>query len=511
MDIPLGMPVVPQSLTPLSVRAQTVAALSQAPLHVLIIGGGIVGAGIARDVAMRGLRVGLLDQYDFAFGTSSRSTRLLHGGLRYLAQGRVGLVREASLEKGVLHEIASHLAQPLPFIFPTYKGSGWPRWQMRIGVKLYDLLCSGRNLGRSSALSQAQVLEKLPKLKSDRLTGAVRYFDALTNDARLVLDTLRSAARHGAMLMNYCRFEGGARRDGLWVCQAKDQVSGTGMELRAQAVVNAAGPWAAELPHSSVKLRLTKGIHLVIARDRLPVPEAVAITQGHRLLFVIPWGERVILGTTDTDYQGALDKVRAEPEDIAYVLRSVNEYFPSTSLSEADVISTWAGLRPLVANPDGSPSDISRAHEIRNPEPGWWDVAGGKLTIYRLMAEQTGDQIVKWLKKLNRLNGLNESSGHSINEFMCRTASEPLIESAAAEGVSGILPPPFERSAVEHYCASEWAMHLEDVMVRRTRWHYYYLDAAQRAEPVAQWMAEMLGWSNTQQAAELEAYRALPR
>lgn len=505
------MSVVPQSLSSITARAQTVAALSQTPLHVLIIGGGIVGAGIARDAAMRGLQVGLLDQYDFAFGTSSRSTRLLHGGLRYLAQGRVGLVREASLEKGVLHEIAPHLAQPLPFIFPTYKGSGWPRWQMRIGVKLYDLLCSGRNLGRSSALSQAQVLVKLPKLKPARLTGAVRYFDGLTNDARLVLDTLRSAARHGALLMNYCKFEAGANKDGVWDCQAKDRVSGAGIELRAHAVVNAAGPWAADLPHSSVKLRLTKGIHLVIAQDRLPVPEAVAITQGHRLLFLIPWGGRVILGTTDTDYRGNLEKVRADPEDIAYVLRSVNEYFPSAALSEADVISTWAGLRPLLAHPDGSPSDISRAHEIRNPEPGWWDVAGGKLTIYRLMAEQTGDRIVAWLKKLNQLNGLNQSSEHSADKFICRTANEPLIESAEAEGVSGILPPPFEQSAVEHYCAREWAIHLEDIMVRRTSWHYYYSDADQKAVRVAEWMAQTLGWSTERRAAELDTYRALTR
>jgi glycerol-3-phosphate dehydrogenase len=508
MDIHLGMPVIPQSLSPLNARAQTVAALTQGPLHVLIVGGGIVGAGIARDAAMRGLRVGLLDQYDFAFGTSSRSTRLLHGGLRYLAQGRVGLVREASLEKGVLHRIAPHLAQPLPFIFPTYKGSGWPRWQMRIGVKLYDLLCSGRNLGRSSALSQAQVLDKVPKLKQDSLTGAVRYFDGLTNDARLVLDTLRSAARHGAMLMNYCGFDGGARRDGSWVCQAKDRLSGTGMELRAQAVVNAAGPWAADLPHSTIKLRLTKGIHLVIARERLPIPEAVAITQGHRLLFVIPWGERVILGTTDTDYHGSLDKVHADPEDIAYVLHSVNEYFPSVTLSEADVISTWAGLRPLLAHPDGSPSDISRAHEIRNPEPGWWDVAGGKLTIYRLMAEQTGDQIVKWLKHSGGMKQLHRDGQRSDRS---RTADEMLIEAAEAEGVSGILPPPFGRAAVEHYCSKEWALHVEDVMVRRTSWHYYHADAGQKAERVAEWMEEMLGWSAEHRAAELDAYRALAR
>lgn len=491
------MSPAPSNFSPSPTRGEILAALTQSPLDVLVIGGGIVGAGIARDAALRGLRVGLLDQHDFAFGTSSRSTRLLHGGLRYLAQGRVGLVREASLEKSVLHRIAPHLAQPLPFIFPTYKGGGWPRWQMRLGVKVYDLLCSGRNLGRSSSLSRAEILEKLPKLKGDRLTGAVRYFDALTNDARLVLDTLRSAAHSGALLLNYCKFQNASRQGEGWNCAAQDQLTGSAFQFRARAVVNAAGPWAATLPHSSVKLRVTKGIHLVARRERLPVPEAVAITEGRRLLFLIPWGERLILGTTDTDYRGSLEDVRAEPEDIAYVLRSVNDFFPAAGLAASDIVSTWAGLRPLLANPDGSPSDISRAHEIHQPEPGWFDVAGGKLTIYRLMAQQTGDRIVKWLHELYGLNGKEMSS---------RTAEERLIEPAEAEGVSGVLPPPFGRSAVEHYCHQEWAIHLADVMVRRTSWHYYHTDAAQKAAAVADWMAELLGWSEPERAAELQAY-----
>ena len=181
------------------------------PLDVLVIGGGIVGAGIARDAAMRGLRVGLVEQYDFAAGTSSRSSRLLHGGLRYLAQGRIGLVREASLEKLVLHRIAPHLAEPLPFLFPSYRGTPWPLWQLRIGVKFYDLLCGGRNVGRSQWLSKAEVAAQVPGLAQAGLKGAVRYFDGLTNDARLVIDTLRSASKHGAMLQNYCRLEAGGQ------------------------------------------------------------------------------------------------------------------------------------------------------------------------------------------------------------------------------------------------------------------------------------------------------------
>src|SRR5687768_10332865 len=184
-------------------RASTLQSLATDPLDVLVIGGGIVGAGVARDAAMRGLRIGLVERNDFAFGTSSRSSRLLHGGLRYLAQGRIGLVREASVEKLILHQIAPHLAIPLPFVFPTRRGTPWSWWKLRAGVKLYDLLCGGRNLGRSSGMNAREVAAAVPGLNESHLTGAVRYFDGMTNDARLVLDTLRSAAAAGAILLNY--------------------------------------------------------------------------------------------------------------------------------------------------------------------------------------------------------------------------------------------------------------------------------------------------------------------
>ncbi len=186
-------------------RARTIRSLLEGPLDVLVIGGGIVGAGIARDAAMRGLRVGLVERHDFAFGASSRSSRLLHGGVRYLAQGRLGLVRQASVEKRILHHIARHLAEPLAFVFPAYRGTDWPLWQLRIGVKIYDLLCGGRNFGKSSSMTCDQVINRMAGLEKKQLTGAVRYFDGLTNDARLVLDTLRSAARHGATVCRTVR------------------------------------------------------------------------------------------------------------------------------------------------------------------------------------------------------------------------------------------------------------------------------------------------------------------
>ena len=480
-------------------REIALVSLVQAPLDLLIIGGGIVGAGIARDAALRGVRVGLIEQHDFAFGTSSRSSRLLHGGLRYLAQGRIGLVREASVEKTILHQIAPHLAAPLPFVFPTYRSNkNWKLWQLKLGVKLYDRLCGGRNLGKSSWLNPDALARKIPGLKTGDATGAVRYFDGFTNDARLVLDTLRSAAKSGAALVNYCRFQN-STREKFWDCEVADTLSGKTFHLQARHVVNATGPWADGLPHSRVKLRVTKGIHLVVERARLAVPETVVMTEGKRILFAIPWGERTILGTTDTDYNGPLDRVTADAEDIRYVLQITNQFFPAARLSDADVVSSWAGLRPLVANPNGKPSDLSRSHEIKNPEPGWWDVTGGKLTTYRLMAEQAVDQLVAALK-------IENDSARNIAP--CATANETLLPASETQNVSGILPPEFCRRVVEHFCANEWAIHLDDVMVRRTGWHHYHRDAAEKAGHVARWMAELLGWTGAQRAEEIARYGA---
>ena len=472
-------------------RSALLSRLTETRLDVLVIGGGIVGSGIARDAAMRGLRTGLADRHDFAFGTSSRSSRLLHGGLRYLEQGRIGLVHEASVEKKIIHQIAPHLAQPLGFVFPTYREKGRPLWQLRLGVKLYDLLCRGQNFGPSRGLSPAEAVASLPGLNPAGLGGAVRYFDALTNDARLVIDTLRSASRHDATLLNYVQFHDARREGDGWRCLLENRLTGESLTVRARTLVNATGPWAQSIPHSSVKLRLSKGIHLVVDRRRLPVTEAAVLSEGRRILFVLPWGERVIIGTTDTDYDAAPEDATVLPSDVQYLLRTVNAAFPQAAITEADIISRWAGLRPLIAKADGSPSDISRAHDIRTPEPGWWDVAGGKLTTYRLMAEQTVDQIARHL---------------GASTPRCRTAVEPLLTEPDQAALSGLLPAPFTRESVEHFLRHEWAVTLEDVLVRRSGWHYYHPEAGAKAEDVANWMADIAGWSPAQRRKELANY-----
>jgi glycerol-3-phosphate dehydrogenase len=236
---------------------------------------------------------------------------------------------------------------------------------------------------------------------------------------------------------------------------------------------------------------------LIIERGRLPISDAVVMTEAKRVLFAIPWGERVILGTTDTDYAGTLDEVHTEARDVDYILGVVNRAFPDARLDRGDVVSTWAGLRPLVGRNHGKPSDISRAHLIRQPEPGWLDVAGGKLTTYRRIAEQVVDRVFGHL-------------GHPSPP--CRTAELPLLEQDMAGGeVSGILPPAVCAEAVHHYCTNEWALHLDDVMVRRTSWRYYHRTDEEIAERVGRWMAQILGWDRSQHDAELSRYLQVTR
>jgi glycerol-3-phosphate dehydrogenase len=472
-------------------RENSFEALAEGPLDVLVVGGGIVGSGIVRDAAMRGLRVGLVEQHDFAFGTSSRSARLLHGGLRYLAQGNIRLVRQASLEKLNIHRIAPHVSTPLPFIFPTYRGTPWPKWKLRIGVKLYDLLCNRQNLGPSSSLSAEQVRAMLPGIQTDRLNGGVRYFDGLTNDSRLVVDTLRSAVRHGAIVCSYTRLKEARPDDDMWKCKIQDTITDSFHDIRSRSVVNATGPWSDKLLQSQITIRPTKGVHVVIDSSRLAIPEAVMLTEQKRVVWAIPWGERVYIGCTDSDYDGALENVHTEIEDIEYLLRVTNTYFPDANLTESDLVRTWAGVRPLIADGRGGPSDVSSSHLLKMTNQGWLDAAGGKLTTYRLMAQEAVNILGRFLKR--RLPG-------------CRTADELLLDPGEVEDYSSVVPPKVTPDAVRHYCTNEWAVHLDDVMVRRTRWHYYYTDVDVIAQKVSSWMARCLGWTDTRQNEEIKRY-----
>jgi glycerol-3-phosphate dehydrogenase len=268
------------------------------------------------------------------------------------------------------------------------------------------------------------------------------------------------------------------RDQNSWRCTLKDTESEQTVEVNARTIVNATGPWSDKLPHSKTSLRLTKGVHLVIDRHRLPVPDAVVMAEGERILFAIPWGERLILGTTDTDYEGPLGEPSCDDADIEYVLGVTN--------------ATFTGLRPLVADPHGNPSDISRRHEIKMNEPGWWDVTGGKLTTYRLMAEETIDAIARYL---------------GIKNQKCRTARVPLLDRSETSGISGIVPPPVSEMLVKHFCRNEWVRRLDDLMIRRTSWRHYRHDHIEVAVRAARWMAEELGWDDGTLHAEIAQYR----
>jgi glycerol-3-phosphate dehydrogenase len=295
---------------------------------------------------------------------------------------------------------------------------------------------------------------------------------------------------------NYVSLARAERRGERWECRLDDKLTGAEATITARTVVNAAGAWADRFAASRVKLRLTKGVHLVVPHARLPVPECVVMTDGSRILFAIPWGERTILGTTDTDYAGDPGRPTCEPDDVDYVLGITNRSFPAAGLTASDVVSTWAGLRPLIADPSGRPSDVSRAHQIRMTEPGWFDVAGGKLTTYRLMGEQTVDQVGQYLGAPVRPSA---------------TAHEPLLPAggdsdASGAAFSGVVPPAVSHAAVVHYCRHEWAVHLDDVVVRRSGWQHYHDDPAGVARAALGWMAESLGWTPDEARAEWDRY-----
>ncbi len=462
------------------------------PSDVLVIGGGILGASIARDCALRQLRVLLVEQADFASGTSSRSSRLLHGGLRYLAQGRIGLVRSAQREKATLHRVAPHLCQPVPFAFPAYLGEGWPPWMLKLGMRFYDRLGQDPAFPASRPLAQDEVLAHAPGLRSERLKGGMLYYDGFTSDARLVIDTLRSAEIAGAQLSSYTRFVSAERSGPTWRCTLQDSASGENYVVENNCVINAAGPWADEIPGSRLTLRCTKGVHLVFDHNRLPVDCAVVLPRHARILFVLPWGRRTIVGTTDTDYRGPLAEPVCEPSDLRYLLDALKHFFPNAGLGPSDVLATWAGLRPLTGGAAGSPSNVSRSHLIRRSAGGWFDVAGGKLTTARLIAEEVTDRVIDHL---------------GFRARPCTTAQRALLRRSETEGCSGVVPPDYNEDLVRHCCQKEWTRHLADLMLRRTGWHYYADDAPGLAEKSAGVMAEALGWSAERLRTEIDAYQ----
>ena len=533
-----------------SLERPSIQQLTAQPADLLVIGGGINGAGIARDAAMRGLRTILVEQNDLGSGTSSRSSRLIHGGLRYLEQGEFGLVMEANRERRTLQRIAPHLVWPLRFVFPVHRGDRISRWQLAGAMILYDVLALFRNIRAHRLLGKRAMLEAEPMLRDRGLLGGARYYDAQCDDARLVVATARSAIYQGALVANYVGVVGLQRTAGRVIgAQLEDRLTGERGVVRASVVVNATGPWADRVRRledagAAPLLQPTKGIHVVVDRARLDHRDAIAFTSpiDGRVMFVLPWGNLSYIGTTDTDTVDPPDDLRISADDIVYLLRSANARFPSARLGVEDVRVAWAGLRPLVLDRDRrSASSRPREHVIVQGSGGMLTVVGGKLTTYRSMSAEVVDQAMRELRHRDgrqrhadartdedplpggetadlsqfRERGLElgispESVNHLLRHYGTEAAGIFNLGGADRRLLRRLLEPhPAIEAEVIHAVRRELAQTLEDVLVRRFHLYYEHPDqGVSVASRVAELMGEELGWDAARIEVEAERYRA---
>jgi len=549
-------PLTPGALGPaardVAIAAMTGAA-GEAELDLLVVGGGVVGTGVALDAVTRGLSTGLLEQRDLASGTSSRSSKLIHGGLRYLEMMDFALVREALTERGLLlTRLAPHLVRPVSFLYPlTHKG--WERPYVGAGLALYDGMAAlgglsqggGAGLPRHRHLTRRGVARIAPDFRSETVTGAIRYYDCQVDDARLVTTIARTAARHGAHVATRVRVTGFLREGERVVgVTARDLENGRDLEVRARVVVNAAGVWTDEIQEmvggrGALHVQASKGVHLVVPRDRIRSESGFIVRTEKSVLFVIPWGRHWIIGTTDTDWN--LDKAHpaASRADIDYILAHVNAILREP-LDHEDVEGVYAGLRPLLAGESEPTSKISREHTVVAPVPGLVMIAGGKLTTYRVMAKDAVDAAAHSLRStsnvslrdsitdkvrllgadgyetranqrvlLARRSGLHVARidhllgryGGLIDELLDLIAERPDL-GAPLEGAEEYLA-----AEVVHAVTHEGARHLDDVLTRRTRISIETFDRGVSVAPgAARLMAAELGWSPEALHDEVDHY-----
>ena len=383
-------------------RQKIATDLQTTEFDLLIIGGGITGAGIALDAASRGMKVALIEKNDFASGTSSKSTKLIHGGLRYLKQFDFWLVKEVGTERAIVHKLAPHLVVPEKMILPLIDGGTYGSWLTSIGLKVYDILASVEGEDKRKMLDKEEALQQEPLLPENILNGAGYYAEYRTDDARLTIEVLKTALDYDAKILSYTEAtEFIYKEDRVVGAKVKDTISGDKFAINAKYVVNAAGPWVDELRqinHSKIgkRLHLTKGVHLVVAHEKLPIKQSVYFdVPDGRMMFAIPRGRVTYFGTTDTNYQKDKDHVEANLVDATYLISAVNNMFPDINISLDDVQSSWAGLRPLIHEEGKSASELSRKDEIFVSDTELISIAGGKLTGYRKMAERIVDLVGK--------------------------------------------------------------------------------------------------------------------
>ncbi|WP_332775661.1 glycerol-3-phosphate dehydrogenase/oxidase [Polaromonas sp.] len=481
---------------------------------VAIIGGGATGLGVALDAAARGFSVVLVESHDFAKGTSSRATKLVHGGVRYLAQGNISLVREALQERTRLLANAPHLAQPLPFVMPSYKF--WETPFYGVGLKMYDTLAGKAGLGDTEFLSREKTLQYLPTAQQQGLKGGVKYWDGQFDDARLALALARSAARQGALLVNYCAATGLVHDQGKLVgLRVQDQETGQALELRAKCVVNAAGVWVDQLRlqdgqaigrDTQAMVAPSQGVHIVVDRSFLPTDHALLVpkTADGRVLFAVPWLGKTILGTTDTPRHDLAREPLAFKEEVDFILRESARYL-SKAPGPADIKSIWVGLRPLVKPADddaGSTQALSREHTVLVSKSGLVTVTGGKWTTYRAMAEDVLDKCFAANLLPQRAGAVTARLQLVGAQASSRKISDaPGLHLYGSESAAVLALPGADRelggglteAMVRFAARSEYARTVEDVLARRSR--LLFLDAA-LASSLAEAVAALLQEEN---------------
>ncbi|MFD3455763.1 glycerol-3-phosphate dehydrogenase/oxidase [Streptomyces sp. NPDC058691] len=527
-------------------RASALARMAEQELDVLVVGGGVVGSGTALDAVTRGLATGLVEARDWASGTSSRSSKLIHGGLRYLEMLDFALVREALKERGLLiQRLAPHLVKPVPFLYPL-QHRGWERFYAGAGVTLYDTmaLSSGhsRGLPHHRHLSRKGALRVAPCLRKDSLVGALQYYDAQMDDARYTMTLVKTAVGYGALAANRARVIGFLREGERVVGARVEDVEGGGVyEVRARQIVNATGVWTDDTQaligeRGQFHVRASKGIHLVVPKDRIHSSTGLILRTEKSVLFVIPWGRHWIVGTTDTDW--SLDKAHpaASSADIDYLLEHVNSVL-AVPLTRDDVEGVYAGLRPLLAGESEATSKLSREHTVAHPVPGLVVVAGGKYTTYRVMAKDAVDAAVHGLDRRvaqccteevplagaegyhalwNARARMAESTGvhvarieHLLNRYGSLTEEVlQLIKDDPSLGSPLANADDYLRAEVVYAASHEGARHLDDVLTRRTRISIETFDRGTlSARETAELMAPVLGWDKEQVEKEVEHYQ----
>ena len=493
-------------------------SLSGRTVDLLVIGGGIIGAGIARDAALRGLSVALVEQDDFASGTTSRPTRLIHGGLRYLELFDFALVRSDMREREILLRIAPHLVFPLAFLLPFYRPSLWYQFKLRIGMQLYDALSLDKTLPKRKWLGRDETLAAEPALDPDGLTGAWRFYDAqVPLVERLVIENIVDAADHGALVLNHARATSYLREgDRVVGAVVRDAVAEADIEVRARLTINATGPWLdrtiAPLRRTAKPLlRLTKGIHIVTPRATQQAHVLFA-KRDSRLFFVVPWLDSTIVGTTDTDYDGDPANVSATEEDVRYLQGEARRAFPNAPFDE--IYFTWAGVRALVREEGVSEGEVSRKHalfdhERRDGISGVLSVVGGKITAYRAIAEEVTDVATRKLGSV--AGGVVRGSSTASTPLPGADGSRARVIDSLAAGDSSLAAPlcPHHKGVaaeIVHAVRSEWARTIGDALLRRTALGLAPCQGLDCIDVVAQLMGQLLAWDAERTKSEVAAY-----